>query len=148
MIKETLYTLEGIYREEFRITGFRFGQGDKTACVVGSLRGNEYQQTYICSQLVRELKKLEEHGQILSNKSILVIPCLNEYAMNIDKRFWPLDDYEVGRCQKSFDKQYLRDWLSNNGYRNNPPAELPKDVLETTRNKYIEAYEKITGKKF
>ena len=49
---------------------------------------------------------------------------------------------------KSFDKQYLRDWLSNNGYRNNPPAELPKDVLETTRNKYIEAYEKITGKKF
>ena len=63
-------------------------------------------------------------------------------------RFWPLDDYEVGRGQKSFDKQYLRDWLSNNGYRNNPPAELPKDVLETTRNKYIEAYEKITGKKF
>lgn len=97
MIKETLYTLEGIYREEFRITGFRFGQGDKTACVVGSLRGNEYQQTYICSQLVRELKKLEEHGQILSNKSILVIPCLNEYAMNIDKRFWPLDDSDINR---------------------------------------------------
>ena len=63
-------------------------------------------------------------------------------------RFWPADDYEVGRSQKSFDKQYLRDWLKDNGYRNNPPKELPKDVIETTRNKYIEAYEKITGKKF
>ena len=63
-------------------------------------------------------------------------------------RFWPADDYEVGRSQKSFDKQYLRDWLTNNGYRNNPPEILPKDVLTTTRNKYIEVYEKITGKKF
>ena len=63
-------------------------------------------------------------------------------------RFWPLNDYEVGRNQKSFDKQYLRDWLSSNGYRNNPPKELPNDVIETTRNKYIEAYEKITGKEF
>ena len=63
-------------------------------------------------------------------------------------RFWPLDDYKVGRSQKSFDKQYLRDWLSDNGYRNSPPDELPKNVLETTRNKYIEAYEKLTEKKF
>ena len=56
--------------------------------------------------------------------------------------------YEVGRNQKSFDKQYLRDWLANNGYKSNPPKELPEDVITTTRNKYIEAYEKITGKKF
>ena len=63
-------------------------------------------------------------------------------------RFWPADDYEVGRGQKSFDKQYLRDWLSSNGYRNNPPESLPDDVLTTTKNKYIEAYEKITEKKF
>lgn len=61
-------------------------------------------------------------------------------------RFWPLDDYEVGRSQKSFDKQYLRDWLADNGFRSNPPKKLPEDVLKTTRNKYIEAYEKITGK--
>lgn len=63
-------------------------------------------------------------------------------------RFWPLNDYEVGRSQKSFDKQYLRDWLSSNGFRNNPPSNLPEDVIETTRNKYIEAYESLTGKKF
>ncbi len=63
-------------------------------------------------------------------------------------RFWPLENYEVGKSQKSFDKQYLRDWLSSNGYRNNPPEVLPEDVINTTRNKYIEAYEKITGKEF
>lgn len=63
-------------------------------------------------------------------------------------RFWPLDSYEVGKPQKSFDKQYLRDWLKENGYKNNPPKSLPEDVIETTRNKYIEAYEKITGKNF
>ena len=63
-------------------------------------------------------------------------------------RFWPADKYEVGKSQASFDKQYLRDWLKDNGYRNNPPERLPEDVLETTRNKYIEAYEKITGKIF
>lgn len=97
MYREKLYSLEGIYRDEFKITGFRFGQGDKSACVVGSLRGNEYQQMYICSQLIKELKKLEEHGQIAGNKSVLVIPCLNQYATNIDRRFWPLDDSDINR---------------------------------------------------
>ena len=63
-------------------------------------------------------------------------------------RFWPLDSYEVGKSQKSYDKQYLRDWLSSNGYRNNPPERLPEDVINTTRNKYIEAYESLTGKIF
>lgn len=97
MFKETLYTLEGIYREDYKVTGFTFGHGEKSACIVGSLRGNEYQQTYICSQLIKELKKLEEHGQIAAGKSVLVIPCLNQYAMNIDRRFWPLDDSDINR---------------------------------------------------
>lgn len=97
MFKETLYTLEGIYRENFKITGFRFGHGEPAACIVGSLRGNEYQQTYICSQLIKELKKLEERGQIATTKSVMVIPCLNMYATNIDRRFWPLDDSDINR---------------------------------------------------
>ncbi len=97
MYREELYTLEGVYREDFRITGFFFGQGDKSACIVGSLRGNEYQQIYICSQLIKELRKIEEHGQIAAGKSVLVIPCLNQYATNIDRRFWPLDDSDINR---------------------------------------------------
>ena len=82
---------------------------------------------------------LDENGNLVLGDEVLTPD---------SSRFWPADDYEVGRGQKSFDKQYLRDWLSNNGYRNNPPENLPEDVLTTTRNKYIEAYEKITGKKF
>ncbi len=62
----------------------------------------------------------------LDENGILVLG--DEVLTPDSSRFWPLDDYEVGRGQKSFDKQYLRDWLSNNGYRNNPPTELPKDV--------------------
>ena len=63
-------------------------------------------------------------------------------------RFWPLDEYTVGKSQKSFDKQYLRDWLKANSWDASNPTPIPADVIEVTRNKYIEAYEKLTGKKF
>ncbi|HCC03786.1 MAG TPA: phosphoribosylaminoimidazolesuccinocarboxamide synthase [Clostridiales bacterium] len=63
-------------------------------------------------------------------------------------RFWPLDEYTVGKSQKSFDKQYLRDWLKANSWDANNPTLIPADVIEVTRNKYIEAYERLTGKKF
>lgn len=62
-------------------------------------------------------------------------------------RFWPLDKYEVGRGQESFDKQYLRDWLSSNGYVDKAPESLPQEVLDVTKAKYLECFEKITGKK-
>ncbi len=63
-------------------------------------------------------------------------------------RFWPLDEYTVGKSQKSFDKQYLRDWLKANSWDASNPTPIPADVIEVTRNKYIEAYERLTGKKF
>ena len=63
-------------------------------------------------------------------------------------RFWPLDEYTVGKSQKSFDKQYLRDWLKANSWDANNPTPIPADVIEVTRNKYIEAYERLTDKKF
>ena len=63
-------------------------------------------------------------------------------------RFWPLDEYTVGKSQKSFDKQYLRDWLKANSWDANNPTPIPADVIDVTRNKYIEAYERLTGKKF
>ncbi|KAK9711097.1 Bifunctional purine biosynthetic protein ade1 [Basidiobolus ranarum] len=61
-------------------------------------------------------------------------------------RFWPLDKYEAGRGQDSFDKQYLRDYLLSINYDKKTPIELPEDVIQNTLNKYIEAYTKITGK--
>jgi phosphoribosylaminoimidazole-succinocarboxamide synthase len=64
-------------------------------------------------------------------------------------RFWPLDSYEPGGAQPSFDKQYVRDWLSGSGWDKTPPApELPADVVANTRQKYIDAYERIAGEPF
>jgi len=64
-------------------------------------------------------------------------------------RFWPADDYEVGRGQKSFDKQFVRDWLLASDWdRQSVPPALPEDVIAKTREKYIEAYERLTGKEF
>ena len=62
-------------------------------------------------------------------------------------RFWPADRYEPGRAQPSFDKQYVRDWLDETGWDHSPPGpELPDDVVANTRAKYVDAYERITGR--
>ncbi len=63
-------------------------------------------------------------------------------------RFWPGDEYEPGRDQASFDKQYVRDWLSANWDRQGNPPHMPAEVIEKTSQKYISAYEQITGQKF
>ena len=64
-------------------------------------------------------------------------------------RFWPADGYEPGRGQPSFDKQFVRDWASSTGWDKRPPApEIPADVVARTRQKYIEAYERVTGEPF
>jgi phosphoribosylaminoimidazole-succinocarboxamide synthase len=64
-------------------------------------------------------------------------------------RFWPADGYAPGRAQPSFDKQFVRDWASSTGWDRTPPAPaIPDDVVERTREKYIEAYELIAGEPF
>jgi phosphoribosylaminoimidazole-succinocarboxamide synthase len=64
-------------------------------------------------------------------------------------RFWPADSYSPGSTPPSFDKQYVRDWASETGWDKKPPGpELPPDVVEQTRAKYVEAYERITERSF
>jgi phosphoribosylaminoimidazole-succinocarboxamide synthase len=64
-------------------------------------------------------------------------------------RFWPADGYEPGRSQPSFDKQFVRDWASGSGWDKTAPApQVPEDVVEGTRSRYIEAYERIAGEPF
>jgi phosphoribosylaminoimidazole-succinocarboxamide synthase len=63
-------------------------------------------------------------------------------------RFWPAEGYAPGRPQPSFDKQYVRDWSDQTGWDHSPPGpELPEEVVANTRAKYVEAYERITGRK-
>ena len=64
-------------------------------------------------------------------------------------RFWPADGYEPGRSQPSFDKQYVRDWAAGSGWDKTPPAPpLPSEVVDGTRARYVEAYERIAGEPF
>lgn len=74
---------------------------------------------------------------------------IDEVLTPDSSRFWPFDKYEPGRSQESFDKQYVRDWLTNeSGWdKNSPPPRLPHHVIKTTEGKYKEAYHKITGRK-
>ncbi len=97
MIKDIIFSLKSPYRDELKVTGYRFGKGEKAACIIGAIRGNEIQQLYICSQLVDSLRKLEEKGHISKNNEILIIPSVNNYAMNIGKRFCTTDNVDINR---------------------------------------------------
>jgi phosphoribosylaminoimidazole-succinocarboxamide synthase len=64
-------------------------------------------------------------------------------------RFWPADGYEPGHGQPSFDKQYVRDWATESGWDKKPPAPpLPEEVVDRTRDLYVDAYERLTGEPF
>ncbi|MGH2819343.1 MAG: phosphoribosylaminoimidazolesuccinocarboxamide synthase [Actinomycetota bacterium] len=72
---------------------------------------------------------------------------IDEVLTPDSSRFWPADEYAPGGSQPSFDKQYVRDWLDSSGWdRNPPPPDLPPEVVSATRRRYVEAYERITGK--
>lgn len=79
----------------------------------------------------------------LSEKDILLI---DEVLTPDSSRFWPADKYVPGQAQPSFDKQFLRDWLSGTGWdKTPPPPALPAEVIAETQKKYLEAYELLTG---
>jgi len=72
---------------------------------------------------------------------------IDELLTPDSSRFWPKDDYRPGGSQKSFDKQFLRDYLLSLKWDKSPPApELPKEIIQKTREKYLEAYQRIVGK--
>ena len=97
MRTEVIYESRSLYRDSFRILGYTFGTGKKSVCIVGNMRGNEYQQLYICSQLVQMLKKMERDDLLTPGYEILVIPSCNPHSMNIEKRFWPIDNTDINR---------------------------------------------------
>ncbi|MCH5205220.1 MAG: succinylglutamate desuccinylase/aspartoacylase family protein [Oscillospiraceae bacterium] len=97
MTKKILFSLKSPYREQLDIIGFKFGHGEKTLAIIGALRGNEVQQMYVCSKMVRDLKKLEAEAKIAEGCEILVIPCVNYYSMNLGKRFWAMDNTDINR---------------------------------------------------
>lgn len=74
---------------------------------------------------------------------------IDEVLTPDSSRFWPADKYQPGRGQPSFDKQFVRDWLNTTSWdKNSPPPPLPEEVIQKTREKYLEAYERLTGQPF
>lgn len=105
--------------------------------------------------------RLYQHGRGLASKNGIIIAdtkfefgFVNNHLMLIDEvltpdssRFWPMDEYRTGRTQKSFDKQFLRDYLNGIDWpKRPPPPKLPPKVIQITRDKYLEVLEKLTGK--
>ena len=97
----------------------------------------------------------EQRGIIIADTKLEFGLCdgqvilIDEVLTPDSSRFWPRDDYAPGRGQKSFDKQFVRDYLNTLDWNKKPPAPtLPVDIIEKTSAKYIEAYERLTGEKF
>jgi phosphoribosylaminoimidazole-succinocarboxamide synthase len=83
-----------------------------------------------------------EWGRLPDGSLILI----DEVLTPDSSRFWPADSYREGSNPPSFDKQFVRDWLESSGWdKNSPPPPLPEDVVNRTRDKYLDAYQRLTG---
>jgi phosphoribosylaminoimidazole-succinocarboxamide synthase len=117
----------------------------------------------LAKQLMQRSLDLYSRGAELAHgRGIIIADTKFEFGMVNDElilidevltpdssRFWPQDAYAPGRGQPSFDKQYVRDWLTQTGWdKNSPPPQLPAEVIAKTRAKYIEAFERLTGEAF
>jgi phosphoribosylaminoimidazole-succinocarboxamide synthase len=119
------------------------------------------------SQLADELRRrsieiYQRGAQYARSKGILIadtkfewgvvdgqLILIDEVLTPDSSRFWPADHYQPGHGQPSFDKQFVRDYLTSTGWdKNSPPPELPSEIVEKTREKYIEAYEQLTDQAF
>ncbi|MBR2735871.1 MAG: succinylglutamate desuccinylase/aspartoacylase family protein [Firmicutes bacterium] len=109
MKKILLFEMKSLYRDNMRVYGYLFGAENLTDCektiaVVSGIRGNEFTQIYEASQLVRQLIWLESLDRIKAGHAILVIPVVNPYSVNSEKRFWPTDNTDINRMLPGYDK--------------------------------------------
>ncbi len=129
---------------------------DRAAEIVGDRALMEELRRISIEVYVRGAEHAAERGIILADTKFELgrhagaeIVLADEVLTPDSSRFWPADRYEPGMTPPSFDKQYVRDWATETGWDKKPPGpELPPDVVEQTRAKYVEAYERITERSF
>jgi phosphoribosylaminoimidazole-succinocarboxamide synthase len=129
---------------------------DRAAEIVGDRALMEELRRISIEVYTRGAEHAAERGIILADTKFELgrhagaeIVLADEVLTPDSSRFWPADRYEPGKTQPSFDKQFVRDWADEAGWDHTPPApELPPDVVEQTRAKYVEAYERITERSF
>ena len=115
----------------------------------------------IAREMRRISLKIYKYGRDLASKNGIIIAdtkfefgfvddsliLIDEVLTPDSSRFWPMDEYKPGRVQKSFDKQFLRDYLNSLDWpKKPPPPKLPPEIIQITRDKYLEALERLTGK--
>ncbi|MDR4506082.1 MAG: phosphoribosylaminoimidazolesuccinocarboxamide synthase [Candidatus Scalindua sp.] len=127
------------YAETVEITGKRLAKELKQKSIEMYKKASAYART---KGIIISDTKFE--WGMYNNRLILI----DEILTPDSSRFWPLEDYEPGRSQPSFDKQFVRDYLDTSGWdKNSPPPSLPDEIIDITSNKYLEACEKLTGER-
>ncbi len=129
---------------------------DRAAELVGDSALAEQLRRVTIAVYERAAEHARERGIILADTKFElgldtggVLTLADEVVTPDSSRFWPVDGYQPGRSQPSFDKQPVRDWAAGTGWDKKPPAPaIPDDVVAQTRARYIEAYERITGEPF
>jgi len=112
---------------------------DVSLAVYGAIADHARERGVILADTKFELG-LDEDGTLVLG---------DEVCTPDSSRFWPADEYEPGRPQASFDKQYVRDWAAGTGWDKTPPAPaIPDDVVAQTRERYVRAYEQLAGEPF
>ncbi len=102
------------YRQVIPVYGYFFGGSDKTVTIMGAMRGDEFQQMYICALLVKRLQELEQKGLINDSYGIQVIPTASQFSMNVGKRFWPVDNTDINRMFPGFNEGETTQRLADN----------------------------------
>ncbi len=128
---------------------------ESEAAEIAGARNYETARSYALALYSRGAELALQRGVILADTKFefgLVdgeVILIDEVLTPDSSRYWPQDQYRPGGPQPSFDKQYVRDWLDASGWDHTPPPpDLPDDVVAATRARYIEAYERVTGRSF
>jgi phosphoribosylaminoimidazole-succinocarboxamide synthase len=127
---------------------------ERTVAIVGAATAEELRRRSIEIYL-RGAEHARQQGILIADTKFewgqidgqLIL--IDEVLTPDSSRFWPADHYEPGHGQPSFDKQFVRDYLTSTGWdKNSPPPSLPDEIVQNTRQTYIEAYERLTGQTF
>jgi len=137
------------------------GQNDENICIAeaADIVGPKY------AQKIEELaiKLYTTARDYAAERGIIIADSKFEFGLDVEtdevvlvdevltpdsSRFWPADKYDIGREQMSYDKQYLRDWLTSEGLKGKQGVRMPEEVVNKTAEKYREAFEKLTGQKW
>jgi phosphoribosylaminoimidazole-succinocarboxamide synthase len=128
------------FQQASRVIGQDLAERVRTVSLELYVRAREHAKA--CGMILADTKF--EFGLVDDELTLI-----DEVLTPDSSRFWPADDYEPGRSQVAYDKQYVRDWLEAQDWNKEPPGpDLPDEVVESTRERYISAYERLTGQAF